>query len=183
MERDETNRYNIQHGRLTFEGFKMTFFHPADNWKDSLSNYTNLQVGVKKFRMQAAMAEGGLGNCTEEGDGDLQIASQDFKKLEDTQMKVPASTHAHYCSHWFEHLMMKPAGWVCRGGGCWEGQVFSSWFQRGVYQRDGLCSALGDAQRKNKVFLRSKTNSTVQDHESVALLQCTTDLLHLTGPL
>ena len=131
---------------------KWHFFHPADNWKEGLSNYTNLQVGVKKFRLRAAMAEGGLGNCPEEDDGDLQIASQDFKKLKDTQMKVPASIHARYCPHWLEHLVMKPAGWVCRGGGCWEGQVFSSWFQRGVYPRGGLCSSLGDAEGKNKVF-------------------------------
>ena len=57
------------------------------------------------------MAEG-LENCTEEGDGDLQIASQDFKKLEETQLKVPASIHAHYSPLWLAKC--KTYGEFCR---------------------------------------------------------------------
>ena len=121
--------------------------------EERLSNYTNLQVlGIKNFRLQRyGMAEEGLENCIEEGDGDLQIASQDFKKLEETQIKVPASIHTHYSPLWLAKCM-NSVGWFCGGGSCWEGQVFSSWFQRGVYQRSDLRSALGDAQGKNKVI-------------------------------
>ena len=100
MERDETNRYNIQHGRLTFEGFKLTNFSTRRIIGSAFIKLYECASGYKKLSFARAMAEEGLENCTEEGDEDLQIASQDFKKLEETQIKVPASIHTCYCPHW-----------------------------------------------------------------------------------
>lgn len=51
---------------------------------------------MKKFLLALAMAERGLEEFAGEGDADLQIASQDFRRLEETRLKV---TYLSACVH------------------------------------------------------------------------------------
>lgn len=53
MERDETNRYNIQHGRLTFEGFKLTNFSTRRIiGRTFIKLYEFASLDIKNFRLQ-----------------------------------------------------------------------------------------------------------------------------------